>query len=164
MRRLITFLVPLGLLFAFGAGTSYAEKQTVNGSGDITKLVANNGQNNLTAKVSGLGPRCGGAQYVHVFVKNKNSRLLYEADGDCISGQWGIGLFYTSTGVREDEVPVDCPDFKITRNSTSGAYTVTMPRSCLDHAPNRVKLKVEGADFGTMTGGTAGPTKVLDRG
>ena len=26
MRRLITLLVPLGLLFAFGAGTSYAEK------------------------------------------------------------------------------------------------------------------------------------------
>ena len=30
MRRLITFLVPLGLLFAFGAGTSYAEKQAVD--------------------------------------------------------------------------------------------------------------------------------------
>jgi len=31
-----------------------------------------------------------------VFVKNKNSRLLYEADGDCISGQWGIGLVLDS--------------------------------------------------------------------
>jgi hypothetical protein len=163
MPRVLAIMVSLCLLWVFGGGdTAYAEKQTVNGSGDITKLVANNATSKLTAKVLGLGSRCGGAQYLHVFVKNKNGRLLYEADGDCISAQWGVGLYYTSTGVREDEVPVDCPDFAITRNA--GAYTVSIPRSCLDHAPNRVKVKVEGANFGTMTGGTAGPTKVLYRG
>lgn len=162
MRRVLTAVSLIGLLTAVGGGAAYAEKQTVAGSGDITTLVANNATNKLTAKVSGLGPKCGGAQYLHVFVKNRNGRLLYEADGDCISAQWGIGLFYTPTGVREDAEPVACPDFAITRNS--GVYTVSMPRTCLDHAPNRLKLKVEGANFGTMTGGTAGPTRVLDRG
>ena len=162
MRRVLALMLAVCLLPALGAGSAYAESQTVDGSGDITKLVANNGTNTLTAKVSGLGPRCGGAQYLHVFVKNRNGKLLYEADGDCISAQWFASLWYTSTGAREDETAVSCSGFALTR--TNGVYVVKMPRSCLDHAPDRVKIKVEGANYGTTTGGKAGPTKLLARG
>jgi hypothetical protein len=161
MRRVLALTLAVCLLPVL-AGAAYAETQTVDGSGDITKLVANNATNTLTAKVSGLGPRCGGVQYVHVFVKNRNGKLLYEADGDCISAAWYTGLFYTPTGAREDATAVSCAGFALTR--TNGVYIVKMPRSCLGHAPDRVKLKVEGANYGTTTGGKAGPTKLLDRG
>ncbi len=164
MRRVLVFLTSVCLLSAVGGGAAYAESQTVAGTGDITKMVANNATDVLTAKVFGLGPRCGGAQYLHVLVKDRYGKLRYEADGDCISAQWYIGLYYTSTGVREDETAVNCPGFAITRNSTSGTYLALMPRTCLGNAPNRVKLQAEGANYGTMTGGTAGPTKLLNRG
>ena len=163
MRRLCVFLLSVAFLLAASGGVANAESQTLDGSGDITKMKVVNGANALTVTVFGLGPRCGGAQYLHVSVFNRNDRLLYEAEGDCISAQWGTGLYYTSTGVREDLQAVDCANFAFTRNSTSGAYQVKMPRSCLDNAPDRVKVASEGANYGTMTGGSAGPTKVLNR-
>ncbi len=162
MRRICAIL--LASIFAMGGGMANAETQTVDGNGDITKMVASNGTNAVTAKVFGLARPCGGAQYLHVSLTNRNGRLLYMAEGSCIQAQWFTGLYYTATGVPEDLRKVRCPNFSFTRSRTTGAYRIEMPRGCLDNAPNRVKVKAEGANYGSMTGGAAGPTKLLARG
>ena len=64
MRRVLGLILPVCLLPVLGAGAAYAETQTVDGSGDITKLVANNATNTLTAKVSGLAGEAGPGQRV----------------------------------------------------------------------------------------------------
>ena len=81
----------------------------------------------MTASVFCLGPRCGGAQYLHVDIKNRLGKLLYEAEGSCIQAKWYTGLYCTSTGVREDLKPVKCPKFSFTRNA-NGAYRVDASR------------------------------------
>jgi hypothetical protein len=164
VRRLSVFLVSAVSLFAIGTGVAIAESQTVNGTGDITKIVASNGTSSVTTKVFGLKRPCGGAQHLQVSVTTADGTLVYEADGGCYSAEWQTSLWYTSTGVREDEVPVDCPEFSLTRNRTTGAYKVVMPRTCLVNAPNRIRVDVDGQNYGTLTGGHAGPTKVLSRG
>ncbi len=164
MRRFLVLVAASACCLIVGGGVANAETQTVNGTGDITRMTASNGTNAVTTKVFGLGRPCGGAQYLHVQVLNRTGRLLYEGEGSCISAEWHTGLFYTSTGAPEDATQVRCPRFSLARNAQTGAFRVEMPRGCLDHAPHRIKVKVEGANYGTMTGGTAGPTRLLTRG
>jgi hypothetical protein len=165
MRRFLVMLAAFACFLSVGSAmAANAETQTVNGTGDITRMTASNGSNAVTTKVFGLERPCGGAQYLHVLVLNRTGKLLYQAEGSCISAEWHTGLFYTSTGVPEDATSVRCPNFSFTRSATTGAFRVEMPRGCLDHAPGRVKVKVEGANYGTTTGGAAGPTRLLTRG
>ena len=164
MRRLSIFLAAAVSLFAIGSGVAIAESQTVDGTGDITKMVADNGTSFVTTKVFGLKRPCGGAQYLHVHVTKGDGTPLYKAEGGCYSAEWHTSLWYTPTGDPEDYVAVDCTGFSFTRNRTTGAYKVVMPRSCLGSAPNRVRVDAEGQNYGTLTGGLAGPTKVLSRG
>jgi hypothetical protein len=142
---------------------AFAEQQTVNGTGDITKMAVNNGQTALTTKVFGLGKPCGGAQYVHVHVL-WGTQPEYEVDGDCIQGAWYKGLFYRSDRDGSDSKEVNCPDFKLTYNSTGHFYKVFIPRSCMGKANNRVKVRADAVEYGSTTGGEAGPTKLLGRG
>jgi hypothetical protein len=164
VHRLSIFLVASVSLLAIGSGVAIAESQTVNGTGDITKMVASNGTSSVTTKVFGLKRPCGGAQYLHVHITKGDGTLLYEAEGTCISAEWYTSLWYTPTGMIEDAEAVDCPAFTFTRNRTTGAYKVVMPRSCLANAPNRIKVDADGHNYGTLTGGLAGPTKLLSRG
>lgn len=164
MRRLGVILVAFVGFLSLGGGIANAQSQTVNGTGDITRMVANNGTNAVTAKVFGLGRPCGGAWFLHVDVTKRGGGLLYRAEGGCISGEWHTGLYYTSTGAIEDATPVRCRNFSFTRSRATGAFRVEMPRGCLDHAPARIKVKTDGANYGTLTGGAAGPTRLLARG
>lgn len=164
MRRVLSLISVVVSLIFVGAGVANAQSETVTGTGDITKIIVGNGTSSLTAKVFGLGVECGGAQYLHVEVLNRIGRLLYTADGSCIQAVWHVGLYYTATGIPEDNTAVKCPAFTFTRSQKTGAYRTEMPRSCLVNAPNRVKVRAEGANYGSMTGGTAGPTQLLARG
>ena len=164
MRRSAVVLAAFVGFMSLGGGMANAESQTVNGTGDITRMVANNGTNVVTAKVFGLGRACGGAHYLHVDVTTRSGRLLYRAEGGCTSGEWHTGLYYTPTGVVEDSRSVRCRNFSFTRSRATGAFRIEMPRGCLDHAPARIKVRADGADYGSMTGGTAGPTRLLTRG
>jgi hypothetical protein len=164
VRRLPIVLVASVSLLAIGTGVAVAETQTVNGTGDITKMVADNGTSSVTTKVFGLKRPCGGAQYLHVHITKGDGTLLYKAEGGCYSAEWLTSLWYTPTGAEEDYEAVDCPGFSFTRNRTTGAYKVVMPRTCLVNAPNRVRVDADGQNYGTLTGGQAGPTKVLSRG
>ncbi len=166
MRRLLICLLAAGFLFAiWGGDAAKAESQTRAGTGDISKIVVNNGTNTLTTKVFGFGNPCGGAHYISVEVRNRNGRLLYHATGGCYPGAtWATGLYYTATGEGEDETKVRCSRFEFKRVQSPRSYIIVMPRSCLDHAPDRVKVNVWGDNYGSTTGGEAGPTKLLNRG
>lgn len=164
MRRLCTALLALVFFFTIAGGVANAEQQKVNGSGDITKMVVNNGLDSLNTKVFGIGVPCGGAAYLSLFVENRSGRISYHAQGVCTAGvDWHTTLYYTPTGNLNDEVEVTCGGFKFNRNATTGAYSIVMPRSCLDMAPDRVRVASEGLNYGSM-GGTAGPTRLLNRG
>jgi hypothetical protein len=170
MRRAAVAAIVLASMTVLGAGVASAESQTVLGSapgpgrGDITKLVANNGAKAVTAQVFGLGKPCGGAQTLTVNVENRAGKVLYFAQGGCYGATWATDLYYTSTGQQEDAKAVRCRTFEFSRVRASGAYRIVVPRSCLDQAPNSVRLEADGNNYGSVTGGHAGPTKLLKRG
>lgn len=140
-----------------------AESVTVQGSGDITKMFANNAQTAAVVKVFGLGKPCASAQYVEIYVRWGASE--YAADAACsMQGSWDKGLFYQQDRSNPNAQPVNCPDFKLTYNSTDNFLKAFIPRSCMSKAPNRVKFKSAGATFSASKEGQAGPTPLLSRG
>lgn len=168
MRRTATTIIATVCGVLLTASMASAASQTVAGDefggtvGDIKKIVVNNGQNALSTKVFGLGKPCGGAKYIHVYVQNGRGKTLYTAEAGCYSGDtgpvWLTGL-YDDSGSK-----VRCRDFDVSRNRSTGAYQVLMPRGCLGDAPNRIRVDVTGQNWGSLTGGHAGPTRILDRG
>ncbi len=164
MRRTLSLLIASVAFLTLGSGVANAENQTVDGTGDITKMTVRNRVNDLTTTVFGLGPRCGGAQHLQLEVKNSNSRLLYKVESGCTSGEWHAGLYYFPDGASGLGRLVTCAGFSMTRTASTGAYRIEVPRSCLRHAPDRVKVRADGQNYGTLTGGRAGPTRVLARG
>lgn len=171
MRRLMVMLIAVLTVPLLALGVANAESQTVPGVkyggqvGDITKMTAANGQTAVTTRVFGLGRPCGGAQSLWVHVKTRLGKTRYFAQGSCTAGvQWDTALYYTATGDTQDQVRVRCRDFEFTRVKATGAYRIVMPRKCLDNAPNRIKVMAEGNNYGSATGGKAGPTAALDRG
>jgi hypothetical protein len=142
-----------------------AGSQAVKGKGDITRMTVDNGANAVTAQVFGFGRPCSGARDFSVYVQNRSNKILYVAQGVCTAGvQWNTTLYYTATGDIQDEKRVACRKFTFKRNNTTGAYRIVIPRTCLGKAPGRVKVRAEGVNYGSVTGGTAGPTKLLTRG
>jgi len=170
MRRAAAVLLALSTVAALGVGVANAQSQTVAGDkyggsfGDVRKIVVNNATANLTTKVFGLGKPCVGAKSLSVDVQNRRGRLLYQAQAGCYGVDWGTGLYATTTGKPEDAVPVKCPKFVLARSAKSGAFRVVIPRKCMSGAPNKLRVEVNGLNFGSATGGHAGPTKALRRG
>ncbi len=154
------------ILVMGGGAIANAESQTVQGSGDVKKIVVDNGQDAVTTKVFGLGKPCGGAKQLSVYVLTRSGAITYFAQAACYAGtDWAASLLYTPTGDIQDQKSVRCRNFEVTRNRDTGAYRVFMPRACLAEAPNRIRVSVEGLNYGGSTmGGNAGPTKLLGRG
>jgi hypothetical protein len=171
MRRTAVFALVLSCAAALGSGVARAESETVRGdspgpgTGDITKMVADNGVDAVTAKVFGIGRPCTEAKDLSVYVENRRGRILYHAQAVCSAGtSWSANLYYTATGSIQDEKRVRCSTFTFARSKATGAYKVVMPRRCLGNAPGAVRLEAEGSNWGSVTGGHAGPTSVLSRG
>ena len=162
MRRALSVLAGVTALLVGFAGQASAESATVSGTGDITKLVAKNGASTAVAKVFGLSKPCE-AQYLHLTISSKRAGQ-YRAEGSCIQGSWYKGLYYHASADDQNPKKVTCGGFKFTYNADHHFYKVVMPRSCLSHAPNRIRMSAEGMDYGSGSGGSAGPTKLLDRG
>jgi hypothetical protein len=164
MKRMKIALLATTMVMAI-AQPAAAESQTVQGQGDLTKMVAKNNQSAAIVKLFGLGEPCGGAQHLNAHVI-WGSTSAYMAEAGCYSGNtWGKGFYYLSDRSKpESAKEVNCPDFKISYNAADEFYKIFIPRSCMPKAANRVKFKSTGQNFGTMTGGTAGPTRLLARG
>ena len=164
MRRHSLAMLFAGMLLFLLAPAAGAASQTVAGQGDIEKMYANNGDKGITVKLFGLEKPCGGTQYMNVQVK-WGDKEAYEVDGACVSGSWGYDLFYLADRSNpEGSKKKSCDGLKVSYNKDKGFLKTYIPRSCIPKANNKVKIQSEGHNFGTMTGGSAGPTKLLAKG
>lgn len=162
MRKVVTLMGAVASLVLATAGPADAESVTVPGEppGDITSMFVNNAQRKLTVKIYGLSAPCE-AKQLHASVTWRGSGGEYRASGACVVGTtWSTELVYFPAE-GGDEV-VDCPTFSLTYQG--GAYTISIPRSCLVEAPGRMRVLGEGVDYGSAIPGLAGPTKLLARG
>jgi hypothetical protein len=163
MRRLLTVVATLTALLAAFASPASAESATVSGTGDIKKMAAANKSTSVVAKVFGLAKPCE-AQYLDVTISSRRD-AKWKASAGCYQTTWAKGLYKSAAGDFTDSKKVDCPDFKLTYDAANHFYRVVVPRSCIKAAPDRVRLYAEGRNYaGSASPGTAGPTKLLDRG
>jgi hypothetical protein len=164
MRRGLIILLTLLTALALGVGVAAAQTQTVAGDkyggkvGDVKKIVVNNAKKALTTKVFGIGKPCAKAKSLSATVQNRKGKPLFRAEGSCIGVDWYTGLY---TAVPSE---VTCKKFVFARNNKTGAFTIKIPRACLPGAPGKLRVDVSGINFGSVTGGHAGPTKALRRG
>ena len=162
MRRLAAACAFATALLISSATLASAESQTVSGTGEITKMFASNAQTAVKAKVYGM-PRPCKSRWVHVYVDWKGADS-YRAGGACYPG----GTWITSLEYRANEDSsklVKCEDLVVSWNGDTKTYKMVIPRKCLTHAPNRVRLRAEGVvEGGDAQGATAGPTRLLERG
>lgn len=160
--RVRSALLTLPLLLVL-APAATGESMTVQGTGDIDKMAVKNGDRAVITKVFGLSEPCE-AQYLEVVIF-WGKKKAYEASAGCYSGTWAKGLYYQPNRNKpETGMPVGCDKFKIVYNAKRGFYRVVVGRTCLKSAPDKLRVRSEGHDFGTLTGGAAGPTKALRRG
>lgn len=165
MKKQIIAVMASAMVILGGGAIASADSQTVKGEGDIVKIIGDNAKTAVTTRVFGFGEPCGGAKQFMVYVENRTGKILYFADAACVAGtDWNADLLYTATGDIQDQELVHCRKFDVTRNADTGAYRVFMPRTCLDKAPDRIRIEADGVNYGSASGGHAGPTKVLARG
>lgn len=146
------------------ASSVSAESTTVKGSGDIKKLFVKNGSGAVTAKVYGfLGP-CS-AHYFRIWIF-WGKKAAYQADGGCYpGGKWITSLYYLADrNSGSGGTKVKCGKFRLTFNQKEKSWRAFLPRGCMDNAPDRVRVLSNGDNYGSTTGGEAGPTKALRRG
>jgi hypothetical protein len=141
-----------------------AKSTTVEGTGDIERMSVNNGDRAVTVKLRGFAAPCE-AHYFKIVVFWGKKRA-YQADAGCYpGGTWATSLYYLPNRDKgESGVPVGCKRFKIAYKEDRGIYRAFMPRKCLGKAPDRIRVRASGDNYGSTTGGSAGPTKALARG
>lgn len=165
MSRKVVLAVAIGCV-ALGSvlPSASAESTTVKGSGDIKKMFVKNGSGAVTTKVYGfLGP-CE-AHYFKILIF-WGQKAAYQADGGCYpGGQWITSLYYladrnSGSGGKK----VKCGKFRLTYNATEKSWRAFIPRRCMGRAPDRVRVKSDGDNYGSTRGGEAGPTRALRQG
>jgi hypothetical protein len=105
---------------------------TVNGTGSYEKLVVKNTVKKLIFEVHAPGGGCG-IKYLAVKFRDRDG-TKYEMDGGCYPGAvWAASL------VRGQKL-VKCPKFKLTYSAAKGAWTGTIPRTCLKKLGPAVKV------------------------
>jgi hypothetical protein len=162
MRRVLIVLFALtGLLLGL-TGPASAESITVKGTGNITKMSVNNGDNKITVKVYGLDKPCE-AKSLWVTVSSRET-AKYRAEASCYQG-WHKGLYlYSSGDTTTGGKRVTCDGFVLKYVTDGKFYKIVMPRSCVGKLPNKIRVAAEGVDFDSAMPGFAGPTKLLARG
>ena len=137
MRKLWCVAVLTSAAAVLPATSAGAASQTVAGTGDIEKLVVD------------WGTKAG-----------------YEIDNGCYSGgTWAASLVYLADrAAPEGGTIVECPKLRFTWDAAAKAHRAKVPRSCIPKAGNKLRVRAEGVNFTSVTGGEAGPTKRLRRG
>ncbi len=163
MRPIRSALAGAALVLLLVVPAASADSVTVRGTGDIDKLSVNNGDKALTAKLYGFAAPCD-AHYFKIVVF-WGSKPAYQASGGCYpGGQWITSLEYFPNRNGQDSQPVKCAKFKLAYNTKGKHYRLSLPRGCMSKAPDRVKVRSDGDNYGSTTGGEVGPTKGLGRG
>ena len=164
MRKLWSVAVLTSAVAVLPAASAGAASQTVQGTGDIDKLVVNNAKSALKASLFGLGAPCD-AKYMKLTV-DWGTKAGYEIDNGCYPGAtWSDSLVYLADRSNpEGGKIVDCPKLRFTWDEDAGAHRAKVPRSCIPKAGNKLRVRAEGVNYTSVTGGEAGPTKRLRRG
>ena len=146
------------------AGAASAASQTVQGSGDIEKMVVNNAKKAFTVNLFGFEPPCE-AQYMKVIVQ-WGKKAAYQIENGCYPGAtWAKTLTYLPDRSNPESAKIiECPKLRFTYAAASKSHRARVPRSCMPKAADRVKVRSSGNNYGSMTGGEAGPTRSLKRG
>ena len=162
MPRAAAVLLAATVTLALFAASAAAQSQTVRGTGNITKLVADNGRSAVTVKLFGLAKACEAKQLDASIFWGKQD---YKVEGVCIQGKWFAGLYYNSDrSSGSGGKKVNCRGFSLKYTAASKSWKAVVPRSCMSKAPSRVRVQAEGVDFTSAMPGEAGPTKLLRRG
>src|SRR5687768_8921947 len=128
IRKPLALLASMVILFAFAPGAS-AESQTVDGTGDIKKMYANNGENALTVKVYGIGKPCDGARHFTITVK-WGQDSAYKVEAGCYGADWAESLWYLEDrSDPESAKEVNCDGFRVTYNSDKTFHKAVMSRN-----------------------------------
>ena len=164
MRKVCCALAITAATAALPAASAVAASQTVQGTGDIDKMVANNAQRALKVALFGLGAPCD-AKYMKITV-DWGTKAGYAIDNGCYPGNaWEHSLVYlTDRTDSQTGKLVDCPKLRFRWDEDAGAHRAKVPRSCMPKAGNKLRVRAEGLNFTSVMGGEAGPTKRLRRG
>ncbi len=164
MRRICSALALMLVSVLALAGSASAASQTVRGTGDIEKMVVNNATSAVKVNLFGFAPPCD-AHYMRVTLE-WGTKAGYEIDNGCYpGGTWAKSLVYLPDRSKpEGGKLLDCPKLRFSHSSTDGSHRAYVPRSCIPKAANRVKVRSSGDNYGSTTGGEAGPTRSLRRG
>jgi hypothetical protein len=164
MRKLWCVTVLTSAAAVLPAASAGAASQTVQGTGDIDKLVVNNAKSALKASLFGLGAPCD-AKYMKLTL-DWGTKAGYAIDNGCYpGGTWADSLVYLADrSDPEGGKLVDCPKLRFTWDEDAEAHRAKVPRGCIPKAGNKLRVRAEGLNFTSVTGGEAGPTKRLRRG
>jgi hypothetical protein len=90
----------------------------------------------------------------------------YTIDNGCYpGGTWAHSLVYLADrSDAEGGKIIECPKLRFGWDEDAEAHRAKVPRSCIPKAGNRLRVRAEGLNFTSVTGGEAGPTKRLRRG
>jgi len=147
------------------AGSATASSQTVRGSGDIDKMVVNNAQTVLKVSLYGFGAPCDDAHYMKVVV-HWGTKAGYQIENGCYPGAtWAKTLTYLPNRAKPESAKiVKCPKFRFRYSQADKSHRASVPRTCLPKAGNRLRVSSSGDNYGSTTGGEAGPTRSLRQG
>ena len=144
MRRSITALLAVLALLLAVPGPASADSVTVQGTGDIDKMTANNADNAVVVKVFGPGGK-DEVRWVNVRIKGTDG-VTYTAQAGWYGKDWAKSL-------SRGDTLVTCGNLAITYNATGGFWKVFVPRGCLGQLTNRIKVKGELVAVGSAKGG-----------
>jgi len=164
MRRICSLLALTLASVLCLAGSASAASQTVQGSGDIDKMVVNNAQTALKVNLFGFAPPCE-AHYMKV-VLDWGTKAGYQIENGCYPGAtWAKTLTYLPNRSKPESAKiVSCPKLRFSYSEATKSHRAHVPRSCIPKAGNRLRVRSSGDNYGSMTGGEAGPTRSLRRG
>ncbi len=164
MRKLCCIVALTSAAAVLPAASAVAASQTVQGTGDIDKMVANNAQSALKVALFGLAAPCD-AKYMKITV-DWGTKAGYAIDNGCYSGgTWAHSLVYLADrSAGEGGKIIECPKLRFGWDEDAEAHRAKVPRSCMPKAGNKLRVRAEGLNFTSVTGGEAGPTKRLRRG
>lgn len=77
---------------------------------------------------------------------------------------WAKSLEYHKTAELQNEHLLDCSGLAFRWDAGKARYDVTVPRSCIPKAPNRIRVAADGHVYTSTQGSDAGPTALLARG
>jgi hypothetical protein len=127
-------------------------------------MVVNNARTALKVTLHGFAAPCE-AHYMSVKI-SWGTKAGYELTNGCYPGAtWATGLSYLPKRAKPEGGKVaNCPKLRFKYSKADKTYRAHVPRACIPKAADRIKVSSSGDNYGSVTGGEAGPTRSLRRG